>query len=213
MTAADWSASVPGEELVLRQGRSDQAGHVAEALRVLELPIEVSGMHWHPFGVYTIPLAKRTGPDGTWSRRMHIWHPSGTPVGPASPYGVHSHTGDALSHVLAGAVHHHLYAFRDDPEGAWQVEPDGHRASLVAHSTETTTAGMWHSFPADHAHGVTKDPEVMAVSLFAQRDEKGTRPFTTWQRIDLPAEELVRRSPAPLDKVRRDAIAALVPLA
>ncbi len=198
-----------GPILALQQGRSNQSDHVAEALRVLELPVQASGLHWHPFGVFTIPLAKRQRPDGTWSRRLHIWHPAGKPVGPASPYGVHSHTGDAVSHVLVGAVEHHLYSFRDDPDGVWAVEPDGRRASLMAHASKQTRAGMWHAFPADHAHGVTKEPAEFAVSLFEQVAGTSQRPFTTWQRVDGEPEQLVRRAPVDLESVRRQAIEAL----
>lgn len=185
--------------------------HVAEAIRVLELPIEVSGLHWHPFGVYSIPLAKRTDEEGTWSRRLHIWHPSGTPVGEASPYGVHTHSGPARSHVLVGSLFHHLYQFKPDSEGVWERaclgKPEG-RAALVDHVWAETLSEQTHSFPANHAHGVTKPPGL-AVSLFSQLDGPTVQEFTTWQRTDVSAEELVKKGPTPLAQVQFDALSTL----
>lgn len=186
---------------------SDPIGHLEVARKALALPIEASRLHWHPFGVYTLPLGKKDG----WSRRLHVWHPSGTPVGEASPYGVHTHSGQARSHVLTGTLHHHLYAFEADAEGIWQRaclgEPEG-RATLLAHAWRPTEAGMTHTLPKDTPHGVTK-PDGLAVSLFAQEDGPTEQPFTTWQRMDVPAEELVRQAPAPLETVRREAWSAI----
>ncbi len=174
---------------------------------MLALPIEVSRMHWHPFGVYTIPMPKRRTDEGTWSRRLHIWHPSGTPVGEASPYGVHTHSGVAQSHVLAGTLHHHLYAFEADEEGIWDRAalgvPEG-RATLTGHVWAPTDAGATHTLPANQPHGVSKPPGF-AISLFEQLDGPTEQPFTTWQRTDVPAEELVLKAPAPLAQVLHEA--------
>ncbi|MGB0652468.1 MAG: hypothetical protein ACPGQL_04645, partial [Thermoplasmatota archaeon] len=187
--------------------------HLAEARKVLALPIEVSGLHWHPFGVYAIPLAKRTDASGSvWSRRLHLWHPAGEPVGPASPYGVHTHSGTARSHVLAGRLTHHLYAFEADPEGLWQRaclgKPEG-RATLLAHLQEDTTSGTTHTLPKDQPHGVTKPDDAFAVSLFEQRGGEKAQEFTTWQRTDVPAQPPVRRGPVPLARVQAEGLAVL----
>ncbi len=187
------------------------AEHLQECVRVLGLPLDASGMHWHPFGVYTIPLARRTRENQTWSRRLHIWHPSATPVGPASPYGVHTHTGTGVSHVLVGALHHHLYAFEPMPGGTWRKQPDDVLCTLVAHVQETTVAGETHMFGAHQPHGVSKPPGL-AISLFEQLEDPDVRavaPFTTWQDESLPEEALVRTPPAPLALVQQDALAAL----
>ncbi len=186
--------------------------HRHEAQRVLELPVEVSGLRWHPFGVYTMPLASRTDAEGrTWSRRLHVWHPEGTPVGEASPYGVHTHSGTARSHVLAGSLHHHLYAFDEDPEGAWQKaalgEPVG-RAALRHHIWAPTRAGTTHTLPANQPHGVTKPPGF-ALSLFEQLDTNTADVFTTWQRTDVPAEPLVRAAPVAPRQVAHEALQVL----
>lgn len=185
--------------------------HLLEARRILSFPVEVSRLHWHPFGLYTLPLAKRSQEDGTWSRRLHLWHPAATPVGEASPYGVHTHSGTAKSHVLAGALQHHLYEFEEDPVGVWQRAalgvPEG-RATLVGHIQAPTLAGMTHTLPANHPHGVTKPPGL-AVSLFEQIGEEKSQPFTTWQRTDVPAEVLVREPPVPVQTVQREALAVL----
>lgn len=183
---------------------TDRQDHLLQVARVLALPQEVSGLHWHPFGVYTIPMSKRRDGDATWSRRLHLWHPQAKPVGEASPYGVHTHSGEARSHVLVGSLFHHLYAFRADGDGVWYEDPTDRQASLVAHVWEETRAGMTHSLPKDHPHGVTK-PDGWAISLFEQRDGPAEMPFTTWRRTDVPAEELVRRGPVPLDAVLREA--------
>ncbi len=177
---------------------------------MLALPISESGMHWHPFGVYTIPMAKRTAGDATWSRRLHIWHPEATPVGEASPYGVHTHSGVAQSHVLAGTLFHHLYAFEPDAEGVWHEAPTdgGRRATLLSHLQAATKAGVTHTLPANQAHGVSKPPGF-AISLFEQEDGPTVQPFTTWQRTDVAAEELVLRPPVPVSQVWREATAVL----
>lgn len=185
--------------------------HVAEAIRVLELPIEVSGLHYHPFGVYSIPLAKRSDETGSWSRRLHLWHPEATPVGEASPYGVHTHSGPARSHVLVGSLYHHLYQFEADEAGVWERaclgEPEG-RATLRDHQLAETKAGETHTFPANHAHGVTK-PEGWSISLFSQLDGPTTQEFTTWQRTDVPPQPLRRKGPVELETVRREALLQL----
>ncbi|MGB1696839.1 MAG: hypothetical protein ACPHK8_00395 [Thermoplasmatota archaeon] len=187
------------------------AEHVAEAIRVLQLPTEVSGLHYHPFGVYSVPLAKRTDEEGTWSRRLHLWHPEATPVGEASPYGVHTHSGPARSHVLYGSLYHHLYQFEADAAGVWQRaclgEPEG-RATLLDHVFAETRTGQTHSFPANHAHGVTK-PDGWSISLFSQLDGPTTQEFTTWQRTDVSAEPLLRKGPVPVTEVARDALLCL----
>jgi hypothetical protein len=196
---------------VRREPNTRFGEHLAEAVRVLELPIKASRLHWHPFGVYSIPLAKRTDDEGSWSRRLHIWHPSATPVGESSPYGVHTHSGPAKSHVLIGSLYHHLYKFSPDDNGIWQRAclgaPEG-RATLVDHVWAESTACQTHSFPANHAHGVTK-PDGIAVSLFAQLDGPTEQEFTTWQRTDVPAEELVQKGPIPLTQVQFEALQAL----
>ncbi len=185
--------------------------HLQSARRMLALPIEVSRLHWHPFGVYTIPMAKRLDGDATWSRRLHIWHPSGTPVGEASPYGVHTHSGTARSHVLAGTLFHHVYDFEADPDGAWDRaalgDPEG-RATLVAHEQAATGAGVTHTLPANQPHGVSKPPGF-AISLFEQLDGPTEQPFTTWQRNNVPAEPLVLKAPVPLAQVLREATLVL----
>ncbi len=190
--------------------------HLLAARRVLELPIEVSRLHWHPFGLYTIPLAKRredeTDGGRIWSRRLHIWHPLATPVGEASPYGVHTHTGTAASHVLVGTLHHHLYDFEPDADGIWQRAalgvPEG-RATLRGHLQAPTVAGQTHTLPAHQPHGVSKPPGF-AMSLFEQLDEPKNpghaAEFTTWQRTDVPAEPLLKTGPVPLAAVQREAL-------
>lgn len=186
--------------------------HLEEARRVLALPAGASGLHWHPFGVYAVPLARRTVDGCVWSRRLHLWHPEATPVGEASPYGVHTHSGTARSHVLAGTLQHHLYHFEPDGDGAWQRAalgvPEG-PAALVAHAEAPTHAGVTHTLPAHQPHGVGKRPAVFAVSLFEQVDEAGGPPFTTWQRTDVPAEALVTRPPVDVGRVRVEALAVL----
>lgn len=185
--------------------------HLELARRMLHLPVAASNLHWHPFGVYTIPMAPRTSDDETWSRRLHVWHPQAKPVGEASPYGVHTHSGPARSHVVVGTLHHHLYQFQADPEGLWQRAclgtPEG-RATLLAHAQAATQAGTTHSLPKDHPHGVTKPPGL-AISVFEQLDGPTDQPFTTWQRTDVPAEELVRRGPVDVETVRREALGAV----
>ncbi len=183
---------------------AQRALHLEQVARVLALPPEASGLHWHPFGVYTIPMAKHRDEQGTWSRRLHLWHPLAKPVGEASPYGVHTHSGPARSHVLVGSLFHHLYAFQEDPEGIWQESPTDRRCRLLAHVWEETRAGSTHDLPKDHPHGVSK-PDGWAISLFEQLDGPAEQPFTTWQRSDVPAEELVRRGPVPIDDVWREA--------
>ena len=192
------------------------AGHLAEARRVLALPVEASRLHWHPFGVYAVPLAKRHDGARSWSRRLHLWHPDAMPVGEASPYGVHTHTGTARSHVVAGTLQHHLYAFAPDGDGAWQQaelgEPRG-RARLVAHLEAPTHAGMTHVLPAHQPHGVSRPPGrvAWAVSLFEQLDplpgEAPATQFTTWQRLDVAAEPLVLQPPVPVRAVAAAALA------
>ncbi len=184
--------------------------HLEQARRMLSLPIEESGMHWHPFGVYTIPMTKRSDGDTTWSRRLHIWHPAGTPVGEASPYGVHTHSGVARSHVLSGTLFHHLYAFEPDVDGVWKEAPTegGRMATLLGHLQAPTTAGVTHTLPANQPHGVSKPPGF-AISLFEQEDGPTTQPFTTWQRTDVAAEELVLRPPVPVSQVWREATMVL----
>ncbi len=184
------------------------AEHLEQARRVLALPVEASRLHWHPFGVFTIPMAKRRDGDRTWSRRLHIWHPAGVPVGPASAYGVHTHSGPANSHVLVGSLFHHLYAFAPASDGIWLRCPGDDRWDLVAHAKETTEAGTTHSLPKDHPHGVSKR-DGWAISLFEQLDGPTDMPFTTWRRTDVPEEPLVRQGPEPADAVRRDALMAI----
>jgi hypothetical protein len=141
-------------------------------------------------------------------RRLHLWHPDATPVGPASPYGVHTHSGKASSHVLVGALHHHLYAFRPEEDGQWlESSRDGRRhATLTDHVQGTTAAGMTHTFPAHHPHGVGKPPGF-SVSLFEQREEGRAAPFTTWQRLGVAAEPLLDAGPVDVRTVRREALA------
>lgn len=185
--------------------------HLAEARRVLALPVEVSGLRWHPFGVYTLPLAKRQRPDGTWSRRLHVWHPAAEPVGETSAYGVHTHSGPARSHVVAGALQHHLYAFDEDLEGMWHTQVVGAeswRSSLRLHLHGATRAGEVHELAAQQPHGVTT-PHGWAVSLFEQLDTPGPSRFTTWRRTDLPETPLVRTPPVPVRDVQRQALAFL----
>ncbi len=179
------------------------ADHLQEAARVLALPIEASGMHWHPFGVYTIPLAKREVDGVVRSRRLHIWHPEADPVGEASPYGVHTHSGPGTSHVLLGALEHHLYFFEEGP-GPWRhVSTAGTQdMALASHVQATTRAGTTHAFPANQPHGVTK-PAGWAVSLFEQGPGDGE--FMTWQRQDVPAQPLDRRGPVPIAQVQQEA--------
>jgi hypothetical protein len=186
------------------------ADHLETARKLLVLPIAASGLHWHPFGLFTIPMAKRSLEDMRWSRRLHLWHPEAIPVGEASPYGVHTHSGDAASHVLVGALEHHLHQFVPDADGAWTEQPTdgGRRASRTAHVQASTVSGMTHRLPADQPHGVSKNG-AWAISLFEQKDARGTLPFTTWQRNDVPAEELVRTPPIPLDRARREALMLL----
>jgi hypothetical protein len=183
--------------------------HLEEAVRVLSLPVAATRMHWHPFGVYAIPLAKRSDGERTWSRRLHIWHPE-APSPPPSPYGVHTHSGMARSNVLLGSLHHHLYAFAPDANGPWRVANPGMegRARLVAHAWAATQAGTAHTLPADHPHGVTKPPGL-AVSLFEQVDNGGGQPFTTWQRQDVSAQELQKRGPVPVASAQQLALLAL----
>lgn len=184
--------------------------HLQDACRVLALPRHANGLRWHPFGVYVVPLPRRVVDGAAWSRRLHVWHPSGTPVGEASPYGVHTHTGTARSHVLAGSLQHHLYDFVADGEGVWQERSEAgtRRTRLQAHVRGVTRAGMVHTLPAHQAHSVGKGADF-AVSLFEQVEEGRARPFTTWQRVDVPAEALVRQAPADLDQVLRDARAVV----
>lgn len=183
--------------------------HLETARKVLSLPIEVSGLHWHPFGIFAIPLAKRRDGATTYSRRLHIWHPAGRPVGPFSPYGVHTHTGDAQSHVLVGSLQHHLYRFDADPDGIWRECAPGHErmATLRAHAEAETPAGMTHRFPAHHAHGVGANG--FSISLFEQAGGDKAAPFTTWQRSDGPAEPLVRTPPVAVAQVQQEALLAV----
>jgi hypothetical protein len=180
--------------------------HLEEARRVLALPVEASGLHWHPFGVFAIPLARRVVDGAVWSRRLHLWHPEATPVGETSPYGVHTHSGTATSHVLAGTLHHHLYAFREEEDGNWrQASRAGEtRAVLRDHVEGATDEGMLHTLPGNQAHGVSKPPGF-AISLFEQLEEGRRDPFTTWQRLDAPAEALVTRAPVDLKRVLKEA--------
>lgn len=186
--------------------------HLEEARRVLALPIGASGLHWHPFGVYTIPMARRTVDGRVWSRRLHLWHPEAVPVGEASPYGVHTHSGTARSHVLAGTLQHHLYEFEADGDGVWSKSALGGggptRASLLGHLQAPTVAGVTHTLPAHQPHGVSKPPGF-AVSLFEQVEGEGGPPFTTWQRTDVPAEALVLRPPVAVQRVQMEALAVL----
>lgn len=188
----------------------DRLLHLDEARRVLSLPLEANGLHWHPFGVFGIPLAKRYVDDEVWVRRLHVWHPETNPVGESSLYGVHTHSGTASSHVLVGALTHHLYAFRPDPDGAWlEANTDGKRhARLTAHVQGDTVAGVTHTFPAHHPHGVSKPPGF-AISLFEQREEGRAQPFTTWQRLDVPEEALVESAPVDPRMVLREARAVM----
>jgi len=184
-----------------------RAAHLEEARRVLALPLSANALRWHPFGVYAIPLARR-GLDGqVWSRRLHLWHPDAEPVGERSPYGVHTHTGRARSHVLVGTLHHHLYAFAADEDGAWQRAalgvPEG-RAAMLAHVQAPTPAATTHELPADHPHGVTKPPG-WAVSLFEQMESPGGSAFTTWRRLGGEPEEPDLRGPVPPGEVLREA--------
>ncbi len=177
--------------------------HLEEARRVLALPIAASGLRWHPFGVYVIPLARRHIEGHDRVRRLHLWHPNAKPVGPASPYGVHTHTGTAYSHVLIGALHHYLYEFCEDPDGVWlrtALGGQARRETLTAHAQATTTQAMLHTLPAHQPHSVSKPPGL-AISLFEQVEQPAGEPFTTWQRQDMPAEELVRKPPVPLAQV------------
>lgn len=187
----------------------DHGVHAAEALKVLRLPVDVSRLRWHPFGVYTVPLAPRSRDGHMWSRRLHVWHPEAKPVGEASPYGVHTHSGLAISHVLVGTLHHHLYAF--GPGEGWQRAalgtPEGTEA-LLEHTMAPTHEGTMHTLPKDQPHGVTKPPGL-AISLFEQRDGPTEQVFTTWQRTDVPAEPLLRRGPVPVANVRNEALLAL----
>lgn len=186
--------------------------HVAQARRVLELPVEVSGLRWHPFGVYTLPLSKRADDEGrSWSRRLHVWHPAAEPVGESSAYGVHTHSGEAHSHVLVGALEHHLYDFARDADGIWRtavVEGDQWRSTLKGHFHAPTRAGTTHILLAQQPHGVTT-PHGFAISLFEQLDTPGPSEFTTWRRTDLPETPLVRTPPVPVGQVQHEALVAL----
>ena len=186
--------------------------HVAQARRVLELPVEVSGLRWHPFGVYTLPLSKRTDARGrTWSRRLHVWHPEAEPVGETSAYGVHTHSGEAHSHVLGGTLEHHLYQFREDPAGIWHtavVDGPSWTSTLQGHLHASTRAGTTHVLPAQQPHGVST-PHGFAISLFEQIDTPGPSEFTTWRRTDLPETPLVRTPPVPVAQVQQEALLAL----
>lgn len=187
--------------------------HLEEARRVLALPPDASGFHWHPFGVFAIPLPRRVHGDRVWVRRLHVWHPETTPVSELSIYGVHTHSGTAKSHVVAGTLTHHLYSFRPDEDGIWRECAKGatRMASLVAHVEGPTHQGTTHTLPPNHPHGVSKPPGF-AVSLFEQVEpgpgEHGA-PFTTWQRTDVPAEALVLRPPVAVQRVREEALAVL----
>lgn len=185
--------------------------HLNVAQRVLALPVAASGLHWHPFGVYTIPLARRVADDGrAFSRRLHLWHPQGVPVGEASLYGVHTHSGEAQSHVLAGTLHHHLYDFEAEPDGIWRERLNGaeRMATLRAHVWGPTATGVTHTLPAEHAHGVSKPPG-WAISLFEQHEEGRGQRFTTWQRTDVDEEELVGVGPVPRGQVLEEARALI----
>lgn len=180
--------------------------HLDEAARALRLPLDVNRLRWHPFGVYSLPLGPRTEGGVTWSRRLHVWHPQARPVGEASPYGVHTHSGTARSHVLVGALHHHLYAFAHD-NGAWRRAELGRPtgpARLVAHVQATTPAGTTHTLPADQPHSVTKAPGL-AMSLFEQVTPGSGHPFTTWQRTDIKPERLDLSGPVDAATALRDA--------
>jgi hypothetical protein len=180
--------------------------HLVEALRVLSLPLDVNGLHWHPFGVYGVPLARRVDADAVYSRRLHLWHPEAVPVGETSLYGVHTHSGAAHSHVLVGALQHHLYDFVDDADGVWKrcARADTRMTTLRAHLQAPTSAGVTHTLPAHQAHGVSKPPG-WAISLFEQREEGRQAPFTTWQRTDAPDEELQAVGPVPRSQVLGEA--------
>lgn len=185
--------------------------HVVQARRVLELPLEVSRLGWHPFGVYTMPLAKRVDQTGAWSRRLHVWHPGAEPVGETSAYGVHTHSGEAHSHVLVGALEHHLYDFDRDDDGAWHTEIVGGpkwTSRLRGHVHAPTQAGTTHILPAQQPHGVTT-PHGFAISLFEQRDTVGPSDFTTWRRTDRPETPLVRAPPVPVAQVQMEALLTL----
>ncbi len=189
------------------------AQHLEEARRVLSLPVQASGLRWHPFGVYVAPLARRRIDGHDRVRRLHVWHPEAKPVGPASPYGVHTHTETAFSHVIAGALDHHLYGFQTD-QGPWIETPLGgtpRPAALLWHSQATTTAGTTHTLPAHQPHSVSKPPGPpgFAISLFEQIDGPKEAPFTTWQRTDTPPEPLVRTPPVDVRIVQAQALAIL----
>lgn len=193
--------SCPGMFHLVHQRDLSYLDHLEEARRVLALPIDANGLEWHPFGTYAVPLARRVDGDEAWVRRLHLWHPETTPVGETSIYGVHTHSGLASSHVLVGTLQHHLYAFEPAEDGAWrEASRDGTAyAQLTAHLQGPTIAGTTHTFPAHQAHGVSKPPGY-AISLFEQREEPRTKPFTTWQRLDGPEEGLLEH--APIDPVR-----------
>jgi hypothetical protein len=165
-------------------------------------------MHWHPFGVYAIPMAKRHADGQSWSRRLHLWHPEARPVGIASPYGVHTHSGTAQSHVLLGALHHHLYSFAEDADGAWRMAnpKEQGKARLLEHAWGETIGGQTHVLPANQPHGVTKPPGF-AVSLFEQLDGEVAQPFTTWQCLEMDPEELEKEGPVSVGEARREAMA------
>jgi hypothetical protein len=204
-------------EPVQHQPNGELDAHVGEAARVLALPLDVNNLRWHPFGLYSLPLASRTDAGGAiWSRRLHVWHPEAKPVGESSPYGVHTHSGTARSHVLVGTLRHHLYEFDADPAGNWQRAalsvPEGN-ARLTHHIHDHTTAGTTHTLPKDQAHGVTKEPGSFAISLFEQRGGEKEQDFTTWQRMDLKAEELLRAGPLPVIDIQKLALQAIDNLA
>lgn len=186
------------------------AAHLEEARRVLALPLEVNRLKWHPFGVYAVPLAKREVDGVVLSRRLHVWHPEARPLGAASPYGVHTHTGTGRSHVLAGSLQHHLYEFAPDDEGAWkQCSKDGERqARLLGHLQAPTLAGMTHTLPAHQPHGVATRGEF-AISLFEQSEASRALPFTTWQRTDVEAEEVDLVGPVAARRVVQEALAVV----
>ncbi|MBW3584103.1 MAG: hypothetical protein KY455_13510 [Euryarchaeota archaeon] len=188
----------------------DHRSHLEEAARILALPAEASGFEWHPFGVFGIPLAKRVLGDKVWSRRLHVWHPEATPVGETSVYGVHTHSGQATSHVLVGTLHHHLYDFVVAEDGVWlEASPAGKtQATLRTHLQGPTTAGVLHVLPADQAHGVTKPPGF-AISLFEQLEEGRPKAFTTWRHLQGPQEELVLRPPVDPKRALREARAVV----
>lgn len=180
--------------------------HLEEALRVLSLPLDVNGLHWHPFGVYGVPLARRVDDGVMYSRRLHLWHPEAVPVGESSLYGVHTHSGTAHSHVLVGTLQHHLYDFVADENGVWkECSKAGQRmAALRTHVQAPTVSGVTHTLPANQAHGVSKPPG-WAISLFEQREEGRSQPFTTWQRTDIAEEELLSVGPVPRSAVLAEA--------